>query len=385
VSAGVRAHHPSSHRLIQPSCVSAQKQKHHNYITHARNLLLLAACRLTACISCSAAIDRQIAQEQTQRALMDTLKAEELGEQRKHLEDWQRGLGRSSGDGCCHSTASSSRSNDAMTHVLSSCTAAVDCLPCGDTSEHVGSIKPMNPCDSADDRDDDVSSSSGCDEECYTSSGDNVQIAQPIGCCSSSGGVSDGGCGCCRHHGGEGAAEKAAAVVDHPDYYGRGWRPRKDTTSANHNGTDSSSSDSSSFNKSGPHVCRQVTEQKAATTVCDWEDGAEDLVSHASHCCSDGGVHSVAHESSKHQQLQPKTATSAAAGYAVVVKEVEAAQAAQATAAAWQAAPVRRSSAAPVAVTFTHLTTPHLPARAGRELEFKALKRSCNVRTCACV
>jgi dyslexia susceptibility 1 candidate gene 1 protein len=131
------------------------------------------------------------------------------------------------------------------------------------------------------------------------------------------------------------APEKAPPPSDHPEYYGRGWRPRQ----RDQGGGDSDDGDEKQAVAAAVHEGGEV----GGSSSCDGDDNGVSAGGAAG-----GGDHNA-----------DSGCTSA-----------------EAVAAPAAAAPApRRGSLAPVKVSFTRLETPHLPARQQREDKLRLHKK----------
>jgi hypothetical protein len=213
------------------------------------------------------------------------------------------------------------------------------------------------------------------------------------------------------------------AMPDHPDYHGRGWKPvqaakaaevdqqleqqqQQQSHGSKHGCTSSSSSSSSSDEEAGQDSPELITLTAAGGSSKPGASAMSALLSDAAaaatgqgymanagssnniHCghgaCGmwgSGSSPAVAAAEGSSDQLLTVRSTTATAIIPAAAAPAAAPARARPVPPAKPLAPVR-SRAAPVAVSFTQLSTPHLPAREQREVELKDIKRHAKVSNC---
>jgi dyslexia susceptibility 1 candidate gene 1 protein len=224
------------------------------------------------------------------------------------------------------------------------------------------------------------------------------------------------------------------AMPDHPDYHGRGWKPNKaagtaaeaanvdkqleqQQRSSSKEDNNSSGSSSRDGQEAGTDMPETVTLTAAGGSGKQGASAISALLSDAAAAATGQGYITSPGTSNDNGptgcaacNIWGSGSSSAAAaaggssGQLLTVRSTTTTAITPAAAAAAAAVPARirpvppakplapvRSRAAPVAVSFTQLFTPHLPAREQREVELKDIKRHAKVSffmrwgNCSCV
>lgn len=154
------------------------------------------------------------------------------------------------------------------------------------------------------------------------------------------------------------ASGRAGAMPDHPDYYGRGWRPSSSAAAAAASGGGGGGGESAGSNEdapprsSGAHgssvnggAAGSRNDSAQAVPGCDiWPAASKQAAAHSDASSSASELLPAAHE-----PVPPPLPLQHAAAV--------------------------RCPSLPVKVTFTQLETQHLPARQQREVEIRSIKR----------
>eukprot|EP00879_Flechtneria_rotunda_P017566 GHRR01018416.1.p1 GENE.GHRR01018416.1~~GHRR01018416.1.p1 ORF type:complete len:395 (+),score=141.32 GHRR01018416.1:1030-2214(+) len=267
-----------------------------------------------------AAIDRQIAQERAQRDRIDALKQHELDAERQQLQQWQNKL------------------PERQQPLLGQ-----QSLGIGDESEEEDTL--------------DRTHQQHVDAK-KTEHNRNLQN-------SSAGWTA------------EGSRDSSTGAPDHPAYYGKGWWPSKAANADDNREPDAQQGAQQAYGVSAADS-RQVFDATSAGIAAAESDNMLLTAVSAIH------IGDAASSNSSYSRLEQGLSSSFPADTRIPqhpdndrVGRV-AGQAAVAEAPKRPLAPVR-CRAEPVAITFTQLQMPHLPAREQREIEIKRIKRQAQV------
>lgn len=265
----------------------------------------------TVCCLCRVAVDRQIAEEKHQRARLDSLKEQELQDQRQQLQDWKQQLPNNQAQHL-HPEQQQTSSKNAL----------------GDESDYEEEL-PATQADSA------------------------------------------------GQHSARSAREQSAPL-DHPDYYGRGWR-LNDTD-------DIQSATAKNFSSNGNQQAQSAAQNIVSLTASSGGSRQPGVLQSLITAVAGADEHDTltdydpgnAAKGSCDSELSLTEIKSSRSISSTIQQQQEQQAIQPATPPARPQAPVR-CSAAPVAVAFTQLQTSHLPAREQREVEIKGIKRQAKV------
>lgn len=279
--------------------------------------------RCSPILHCRAAVDHQIALERATRTRIDTLKQQELEQERQQLQQWQQ------------QQEQQQQSQQA-----------------GDESDY---------------EEDDLGIDGVLSGTAATAAAAGYGILQ----------------------------DTAAVMPDHPDYHGKGWRLSRSQAAAPAAAAATDAMEGAALDKGNGSTANSSGHAKAdpemLTVVCRSNHpisamdrlASDTSAALAQNTCSLIGASSnttaAAEDADSSEQLLTVVQSSRSHSNKNGSYEAMTAADSKSVQPKQPAVVPARSRSKPVAVTFTQLQTPHLPAREQREVEFKQIKRSAQV------